>query len=168
MDDTLRIAESPPNSSPGYGVSTVWYDPVTHQLGLNVVFSNLVATGTGTTAAHIHCCTLPTAGVATTTPTFVGFPLGVRGGTYVNTLDLTLASSWNNAFITANGSIAGAETALAAGLNSGVAYLNIHSSTFPAGEIRGFLQPVPEPATLTLVLGGAAAGLWRARRRKRV
>jgi hypothetical protein len=41
--------------------------------------------------------------VATTLPTFAGFPLGVTSGTYINTLDLTLASSYNPAFVTANG-----------------------------------------------------------------
>ena len=44
-----------------------------------------------------------TAGVATTTPTFPGFPSGVTSGSYSNTFDLTLASSWNATFITDNG-----------------------------------------------------------------
>jgi hypothetical protein len=71
---------------------------------IDVSFSGLLGT---TTASHIHCCTPTplsgTAGVATTTPTFAGFPLGVTSGTYMNTLDLTLASSYNPAFVTANG-----------------------------------------------------------------
>jgi CHRD domain len=81
--------------------------------------------------------------VATTTPTFAGFPLGVTAGTYHIILDLTLATSWNAAFIAANGgTTAGAEAALAAGLNAGNTYLNIHTNVFPGGEIRGFLIPV--------------------------
>ncbi len=76
----------------------------------------------------------------TTTPTFAGFPLGVTSGSYNNTLDLTLASSYNPAYITANGgTTATAEAALAAAIASGRAYLNIHSSVFGGGEIRGFL-----------------------------
>ena len=95
-----------------------------------------------TTAAHIHCCTavpgVSTAGVATTTPSFVGFPLGVTTGTMDQTYDMTLAGSYNPAFVTAQGSVANARTALFDGLAAGTAYFNIHTATFPGGEIRGF------------------------------
>ena len=51
--------------------------------------------------------------VATTTPTFPGFPPGVTSGTYDNTLDTSLASAFNPAFVTDHGgTAAGAETAL--------------------------------------------------------
>ena len=90
--------EAPPNASPGTGFATVVYDDIAHTLLVNATFQDLIGT---TTAAHIHAATaVPgtgTAGVATTTPTFAGFPLGVTSGTYLNTLDLTLASSWNPA-----------------------------------------------------------------------
>jgi hypothetical protein len=90
--------------------------------------------------------------VATTTPTFAGFPLGVTSGAYDNTLDLTLASSYNPAFVTANGGTpTSAEAALLAGIAAGNSYLNIHTSVVPGGEIRGFLVATPEPATLGLV-----------------
>lgn len=83
------------------------------------------------------------------------------------TFDLTLASSWNPAFITANGgTTASAEAALFVGMIQGRAYLNIHSTQFPGGEIRGFLQPVPEPATI-LLLGSGLAGIASLVRRKR-
>jgi hypothetical protein len=108
------------------------------------------------------------AGVATEVPTFSGFPLGVMSGTYDETFDLTSATSFNPAFVTAQGSVAAAETALAAGLASGNAYLNIHTTDHPAGEIRGFLTPasssVPEPATLALI-GAGLFGIWRLRRK---
>jgi CHRD domain-containing protein len=108
--------ESPPNNSPGTGFAEVIVDPTANTLFVNVSFSGLT---TGTTASHIHCCvTTPgtgTAIVATTTPTFPGFPSGVTSGTYTHTLDLTLASSYNPAFITANGGTpASAEAALIA------------------------------------------------------
>ena len=48
---------------------------------------------------------------------------------------------------------------------TGRAYLNIHSlPSFPGGEIRGFLQQVPEPGTL-LLLGMGVAGFLSTRRR---
>ena len=55
------------------------------------------------------------------------------------TYDMTQASTWNPAFVTANGSTtAGAEAALVSGMAAGQAYLNIHTTTSPGGEIRGF------------------------------
>ena len=122
-----------------------------------------MTTGTGTTASHIHCCLaspfLPgvNVGVATTVPTFPGFPLGVTSGTYDMTFDLTLASSYNPAFVTLQGgTVAGAELALETALLAGETYINIHTSTFPGGEIRGFLGAVPEPATWAMMLLGFA------------
>ncbi len=162
-------SESPANASPGTGIASIIYDNTAHTLFIDLVFSGLVGT---TTASHIHAATATpgagTAGVATTTPTFAGFPLGVTSGSYNNTLDLTLASSYNPAYITANGgTTASAEAALAAAIASGRAYLNVHSSVFGGGEIRGFLVPVPEPGTFALLgLGGLGLAV-RARKNKR-
>jgi hypothetical protein len=104
--------------------------------------------------------------VATTTPTFPSFPLGVTSGTYNMTFDLTASSTYNPAFVTANGgTVASAESTLLAGLASGQTYLNIHTTNFGGGEIRGQLAVVPEPATWILT-GAALAGLAAARRKK--
>jgi hypothetical protein len=160
--------EAPPNASPGTGTAFVTIDAVAHILEVSVIFSGLTS---GNTAAHVHCCTaVPltgTVGVATTTPTFTGFPTGATSGTYHHLFDLTQSSSFNGSFVNANGGTpAGAEAALAAGLAAGRAYLNIHTSPFPGGEIRGFLTQTPEPGTLLLV-GLPLLGLAAAARRKR-
>jgi hypothetical protein len=159
-------SESPPQNSNGTGFAQVVIDTVTNTMRVDVTFSGLNA---GTTASHIHCCTtIPfsgTAGVATTTPTFPNFPLGVTSGSYDQTFDMTLASSYNPAFITAQGSISAAETALFNGMMSGNDYLNIHTTFAPGGEIRGFLRPVPEPLSATL-LGLGLVGAAFMRRRK--
>lgn len=160
--------ESPPNTSLGVGQANVFLDPTANTLQVNVVFSGLSA---ATTASHIHCCTaVPgtgTAGVATATPTFPGFPLGVTSGSYSQTFDMTLASSYNPAFITAQGgTVAAAEAALFAGIMADETYLNIHTTAFPSGEIRGFLVFVPEPVTLSVFGVGLAGAVLLRRRRK--
>jgi len=136
-------AESPPVASPAIGFTQVAIDTTAHALDVAVVFSGLTSAAT---AAHIHCCTTDpitsTAGVATQTPYFVSFPVGATAGTYLHSFDLTSASSFNASFVTAHGGTpAGAEAALAAGMAAGKAYLNIHTTNFPGGEIRTFLFP---------------------------
>lgn len=159
-------AEAPPNASPGTGLATVTYDDVAHTLRVEVTFAGLLGT---TTASHIHIATVPfgTGGVVTQTPSFSGFPLGVTSGSMDSTFNLQLAGSWNPSFLNGagGGSTATAESLLSSGLQNRLAYLNVHTTSFPGGEIRGFLiQAVPEPATWALLLLGfglAGAALRR-------
>ncbi len=156
--------ENPPVVSGGTGFAIVTVDTVAQTMEVNVSFSGL---NSGDTASHIHCC-VPiggNAGVATITPTFTGFPSGVTSGTYDHIFDLTSSGTYNPAFITAQGSLANAEAALLAGLAADQAYLNIHTSTSPGGEIRGFLVATPEPATFVMA-GAALAGLAFLKRKR--
>jgi hypothetical protein len=168
--DLTGPAEAPPNASPGTGTANVTIDDVADTMRVQVSFAGLVGQ---TTASHIHCCTgtpgIGTANVATTLPTFPNFPLGVTSGTFDQTFDMTLAGSYNPAFVSGNGGTeASAFQALIAGINAGQAYLNIHSSVNPGGEIRGFLAAVPEPETYAfLALGLGLLGVV-ARRRSNV
>lgn len=153
-------AESPPNASPAIGSVLVTVDTTLLTMRVRANFSGLTG---NTTAAHIHCCTavpgVSTAGVATTTPSFVGFPLGVTTGTMDQTYDMTLAGSYNPAFVTAQGgSVANARTALFNGLAAGTAYFNIHTATLPGGEIRGFpLSGAVGPQRTFVSTGGSDA-----------
>ena len=161
------LAEAPPNASPGTGFATVVFDLLAHTMEVDFSFSGLVGT---TTASHIHAATLVpgagTAGVATQVPRFVGFLTGVTAGSYFHVFDMTLASSFNPSYVAAHGGTAGsAEAALAQAAFDGKAYLNIHTSFRPGGEIRGFLAPVPDPGSSLLLLGMGLVGLraWKRR-----
>src|SRR5689334_12698456 len=87
--------ESPPNTSTATGVGTVIFDIAAHTLTVSETFSGLT---TGTSASHIHCCTIApgtgTAGVATQTPTFTSLPLGVTSGSFTQTFDSSQASTY--------------------------------------------------------------------------
>ena len=136
--------ESPSNNSTGTGTAIITLDLTAQTMRLQCSFSGLTG---NTTTCHIHAATAVadtgTAGVASQTPVFTGFPLGVTSGNYDTTFDMTLAANFNAAYVTANGGTpATAFTALATAIDQSKAYLNIHSSTFTGGEIRGFSQKV--------------------------
>ena len=162
-------AEAPPNNSPGTGKTLVTIDVAANTMRVQANFSGLLA---GVTACHIHAPTAVagtgTVGVATTLPTFTGFPSGVTAGTYDQTFNMLLSTSYNPSYITNNGGTpASAFAALRTAIAAGRAYLNVHSTMFPGGEIRGFLTPIPLPAAVTLLLGAllmlpGAAGFRRA------
>lgn len=150
----------------GTGSTIVTFDSNGNLLRVRAEFSGLSGL---TTQAHIHCCTATpftgAAGIAVDSPS-LDIDLNVGAGDLDQTLDMDLASSWGTAYLNSfGGNTDNALAALLAGLNSGRAYLNIHSTTFRGGEIRGFLV-VPEPASYALVGAGLlAAGAFRRKSR---
>jgi hypothetical protein len=149
----------------GTGTAFVTFDAAADKMRIRFSYSGLSGL---TTVAHIHCCVAPpgTVGVAVQAPSLPGFVTGVSAGSYVRMFDQASTAIYGGAFLSAaGGTAAGAEAALLAGLLSGQAYLNVHSTTFRPGEIRGFFTQVPEPATAAL-LGSALLGFAALRRRR--
>ncbi len=162
-------SEQPPNDSPGAGIATVVFDDVAMTLLFSIPFMDLVA---GTTVGHLHCCTAqPLIGTAPPAIGFDDFPVGVQSGSYQRLYSLTDAATYEPAFIaSAGGTVDAARSALLTGIANNQSYLNIHTSAFPPGEIRGFLvelaAPIPEPSSwLMLGVGLAGIGFCAARRR---
>ena len=146
------LNENPQTPSPATGAALVTIDQVNSTMRVEVTFAGLI--GGNATAGHIHCCIAAPGNI----PVSVGFPSfpPAMSGTYDRLFDMTnsavYTASFRNTF--GSGTAAGSFSALIAGLNAGTAYVNIHNTGFPPGEIRGFLQAVPEPGTWALMLGG--------------
>ena len=165
-----------PVDSPGAGSVAVVLDPTAETIQIIASFFSLTSP---VIMAHIHCCApLGTnVGVATTLPAFAGFPLQppVTQGTYLSPLfSLEDPSFFNPAFVTMQGGMEQAETALITGIENGLTYFNIHTTQNTGGEIRTQLLPlgvVPGPVVgaglpgLILAAGGLLA---LARRRRRL
>ena len=161
-------SEAPPVDSPGTGWARVTFNDVALTMKVEAMFEDLVG---NTTVAHIHCCTaepgVATVGVATQPGTFLGWPVEVTSGSYLNTFDMSVPASYTAGFLAANGGTpAGAFASLLAGLEAGRGYFNVHTRFAPGGEIRGFLVRVPEPGALVLIgLGLVIVALATRRRR---
>jgi hypothetical protein len=126
--------ETPPNASMATGSALVILD--SDNLDVNETFAGL--TGGPASAAHIHCCAAPGVAAIVAVP-FPNFP-ATTSGQYVNSFDLTVAGTYDAAFIAAHGgTVNSAKAALITALKTGQTYVNIHNATFPGGEIRGQL-----------------------------
>ncbi|MBW2397186.1 MAG: CHRD domain-containing protein [Deltaproteobacteria bacterium] len=111
--------------SPGTGSATITFDTGTNMLTWSVTWSGLLGTPT---LMHFHGPALPNQNAGAQ----VG--IGVAGPPVVGNAALSAGQ--------------------AADLLAGLWYLNLHTTAFAGGEIRGQVLSVPEPTTLALVGGG--------------
>lgn len=119
----LSSLEVPPVTSNATGNATITVD-ATKKLTYTVTFSGLT---TGLTGAHIHMPAAPGANAGVVVPFTI--TSGVTAGTIgPTTVDLTTSLT---------GAI-NADSAIKL-LNAGQAYVNLHTSQNPGGEIRGWL-----------------------------
>jgi hypothetical protein len=132
-------SESPPNASPAAGFGRVTYHDSSHTIELISIAYGLLG---GSTSSELHAPTATgfagTAGVAIP---LIGYPYGSLSPGYDNSFDLTQPSTWDPTYLSANGGTpSSAEAAFVTALTSGKMYWEIHTSAFPNGEIRGFMQ----------------------------
>lgn len=148
----------PPHNTPATGLATVSFNSSTDSLTYNITFSGLSAPAT---ASHIHAGG-PTVNGPVVLPFTNQGPPSAVSGSFSGTL--TAADLIPNAGAGIN-TFADAINAI----ETGNAYVNIHDSVFPGGEIRGQLvtAAVPEPGSLTLLTGIGASSLLMLRRTRR-
>lgn len=104
-------AEVPPNASPGTGFASLTLNNAQTQLTYSITYSGLAGT---VTASHIH-----QAAVGANGGVIFGFspPIGTTSGAF--------------------GGVIAVSPAQVATLFAGLYYVNLHTSAFPGGELRG-------------------------------
>jgi hypothetical protein len=136
------LGENPPNASPATGFGQVVLNAAQTMITVDESWSGLTAPAT---ASHIH----GPGGVGTNAPVlfpFSGVPAATAGSIPTQSFSITPTQVGY--------------------LFSGYLYMNVHTSTFPGGEIRDQLILVPEPSALALVGLGLAGTAWRLRRKR--
>jgi hypothetical protein len=125
--------EVPPNSSPGNGFCTLTLDTSGDVTVSEGSYADLLGNSSAVTLSG-------SAGYGQNAATLLVFTLNSPG---------TTAGTFSG-----SGTLTPTQVGY---LESGQTYINIRSNVYPSGEIRGQVEVVPEPATLTL-LGTALLG----------
>ena len=144
--------EASPNSSTATGGSNVGsgirYDDASNILTLNAVyglFGFQPLTG-DYASSHLHEAPAGVNGPVIVDLASLHFGVGPRAGLYSGNVVLTESQE--------------------ASLIAGNIYMNIHSTAFPGGEIRGQLTVVPEPEMVALAVLGFSGLVLAMRRRQ--
>ena len=147
-------------NSPGMGQGTITLDTETNVISLDLSWSGLIG---DLTKLHIH-------GPATTDSSNPQHLIEIFGPPEVPTELATTAGSWSDSFelqTLVQPNFDPIEPSLIIDtLLRGEAYVNVHTSVFGTGEIRGNLGlPVPEPNAHWLIMPSLIAiTIWRKRR----
>jgi hypothetical protein len=132
--------ENPPNASPGTGIGTVVLNAAQNQITVDENWSGLTAPAT---ASHIH----GPGGAGTNAPVlfpFSGVPAATAGAIPEQMFSITPTQVGY--------------------LFAGYLYFNVHTSTFPGGEIRGQILLVPEPGRYVFIGIVVGVVVWRWRK----
>jgi hypothetical protein len=127
------LNEVGPNASPGTGFATLVLNGAQNQFTIDVSWSGLTAAAT---AGHIHGPGGAGTNASVLFP-FSGVPAATSGAIPTQTFSINATQLQY--------------------LQSGYLYVNIHTSTFPGGEVRGQLTLVPEPTSAALIAVGCLA-----------
>lgn len=123
------LQETPPNASPATGSATMSLDTVANTITMTCSFSGLLGPQNN---AHIHGPAAP------------GVPAGIL-------VPLPLGQITNQTFPITD--------VIEGHILAGLTYINIHTTVFPAGEIRG--QILQEPVSVEPSAWGSIKALYR-------
>ncbi len=133
--------EVPPHNTPGYGYTVITLNVSNSQLTVsNGDYADLLAGATSVVLQDV--------------------PVGMNGPTIAN---LTL-DTYGNTTGTFSGTGYQLTNQQVMDLMNGNVYVNVRDSVYPSGEIRGQLESVPEPASMSLLIAGGSLMLARRRR----
>lgn len=151
--------EVPPSGSNAYGAGSFTIDTSTWLVVGSMTLNDIISQNNGVQAAHIH-----------------NAPAGMNGGVVFDIWNNQVAGSPLNTgpgdiAVVWNGVLPGTEAqrqAVLAAMIAGDSYINVHTTSFPGGEIRGQIDctgVVPEPTTMAFLGLGALGALARKRRK---
>jgi hypothetical protein len=167
--------EETPNSSPGFGsaILTLDEDEITMRVQVSfgdlagaVTSANLFAV-TGERLAGTGTAVINDASTDPPTATLPNFPAGDSAGEYDRTINLQLESGHDPGFVATYGGsnsqfqVGTALSALINALDDGKAYLNISTTVYREGEIRGFPIYVPGDYNNNGIVDAADYTVWR-------
>ena len=167
----------------GTGSSTVFFNETAKTIRVQFSYSGLTG---NPTVGHIHAASTATPYTYSNPNPTVALSFGVGGGapgwssstpgtsgSYDRTFDVSSLSatpSWSGGFKSAHAglSIEQLNAKFVEYMNTGKAYINIHTALNGNGEIGGFFTVVtPEPGHWALLASGFAVSVGRVWRRKR-